>query len=203
MSQQSPPINKNRRRFLINSTTVIGAIGGSFVLVPFVSSMLPSARARSQGSPVIVDISRLAYDSQITVEWRGQPVWILRRSKDILDRLKQQSLITRLRDPESEVISQQPDYARNEFRARKSEYLVVIGICTHLGCVPTFRPEIAPPDLGEFWPGGYFCPCHGSRFDFAGRVFKNVPAPTNLVIPPHHYISDTIIKIGTELMKKT
>jgi len=202
MSQQQQNIDKKRRRFLINATTVVGAIGGVMVGIPFVSSFLPSARARSAGAPVIVDFSKLEFGSQITVEWRGQPVWILRRNKEILDRLRQDSLVTRLRDPESKVSTQQPDYAQNEFRSTKEEYLVVIGICTHLGCVPTFRPDIAPQDLGKEWPGGYFCPCHGSRFDFAGRVFKGVPAPTNLVIPPHHYLSETIVEIGVDPSKQ-
>lgn len=203
MSKQLKNIDQKRRRFLINATTVVGAIGGIMVGVPFVSSMLPSARARSSGAPVEVDISKLSYGSQITVEWRGQPVWVLRRNREILDRLQQQSLITRLRDPESRVLTQQPGYAKNEFRSTNEEYLVVIGICTHLGCVPTFRPDLAPVDLGKEWPGGYFCPCHGSKFDFAGRVFKGVPAPTNLVIPPYHYVSDTIIEIGVDPLTAT
>ncbi len=193
----SKPTDNKRRRFLIQTSTVIGVIGGSAVSVPFIASMLPSARARSAGAPVEVDISKLAYGAQITVEWRGKPVWVLRRNPEILERLVQPSLLTRLRDPDSEV-EQQPRYSTNKFRSVNPEYLVVVGICTHLGCVPTFRPELAPVDLGELWPGGYFCPCHGSRFDLAGRVFKGVPAPTNLVIPPHEYLTDTIIKIGSD-----
>ncbi len=204
MSSVENKADTKRRRFLIQSTTVIGAIGGSIVGVPFLSSMLPSARARSSGAPVEVDISKLKFGGQITVEWRGKPVWVLRRSKAVLKGLTQESLLTRLRDPSS-TVEQQPVSSKNEYRSLKSEYLVVVGICTHLGCVPTFRPELAPVDLGEQWPGGYFCPCHGSRFDLAGRVFKGVPAPTNLVIPPYHYISDTIIEIGVgvESMKQT
>jgi ubiquinol-cytochrome c reductase iron-sulfur subunit len=162
--------------------------------------MSPSARARSAGAPVEVDISKLAMNQQITVEWRGQPVWILRRSDDVIKRLEQQTLIQQLRDSTS-TRNQQPEYAKNNYRAIKPEYLVVIGICTHLGCVPTFRPELAPSDLGPLWSGGYFCPCHGSKFDLAGRVFKGVPAPTNLVIPPYHFISDTIVMIGTSNLK--
>ncbi len=201
MSSTKNTIDNKRRRFLITSTTVVGAIGTGVISIPFIASMSPSARARSAGAPVIVDISKLAFNQQITVEWRGQPVWILRRSEDMIKRLKQKSLLDRLRDPNS-TVKQQPDYAKNEFRAIKSEYLVVVGICTHLGCVPTFRPELAPADLGVQWPGGYFCPCHGSKFDLAGRVFKGVPAPTNLVIPPYHFMSDTIIKIGESNMKQ-
>jgi ubiquinol-cytochrome c reductase iron-sulfur subunit len=197
MPYQSSSIDKKRRRFLIKTSTVIGAIGGTVLAIPFVSSMLPSARARSASAPVKVDISKLSYGSQITVEWRGQPVWILRRNTEMLERLKLKSLISRLRDPESKVKTQQPEYVKNSSRAIKLEYLVVIGICTHLGCVPIFRPKLAPINLGDVWSGGYFCPCHGSRFDLAGRVYKGVPAPTNLVIPPHYYISDTIIKIGS------
>ncbi|VAW90984.1 Ubiquinol-cytochrome C reductase iron-sulfur subunit [hydrothermal vent metagenome] len=193
-------IDKSRRRFLVKTSTVIGAVGSGIIAVPFIASMSPSARARSAGAPVEVDISRLAYNQQITIEWRGKPVWVLRRNKDMLKRLEQQTLLQQLRDPDSQK-NQQPIYAKNNYRAINSEYLVVIGICTHLGCVPTFRPELAPKDLGALWPGGYFCPCHGSKFDLAGRVFKGVPAPTNLVIPPYHFMSDTVIKIGEDKMK--
>jgi len=130
--------------------------------------------------------------------WRGKPIWVLRRTQQNLEDLSTSSLLEHLRDPDSEVKTQQPEYTRNAFRSIKPEYLVVIAICTHLGCVPTYRPERAPEDLGPDWVGGYYCPCHGSRFDLAGRVYKNVPAPTNLVIPPHHYLSDTKVIIGED-----
>lgn len=189
-------IDKKRRRFLVYTSSVIGAIGGTVAAVPFISSMLPSARARAAGAPVTVDISKMEYGSQITVEWRGKPVWILRRNQQVLERLQLKSLLSELSDAESNTLSQQPNHSKNVFRSIKAEYLVVIGICTHLGCVPTFRPELAPQDLGKKWLGGYFCPCHGSRFDLAGRVFKGVPAPTNLEVPPHHFMNDSIIEIG-------
>jgi len=202
MSQQPKDINKNRRRFLIDTSIFVGAIGGAVVTASYTSSFSSGKPARTSGAAVKVDISKLEFGSQITVEWRSQPVWILRRNQEILDRLKQDSLVTLLLDPESRVNTQQPDYANNDFRSSKEEYLVVIGICTHVGCVPTFRPELAPVDLGKDWPGGYFCPCHGSRYDFAGRVYKGVPAPNNLVIPPYHYVSETIIEIGIDPLKQ-
>jgi len=197
-SNTSNITDRKRRRFLVAATSVVGSIGLAAVSVPFVASMQPSAKARSAGAPVTVDFSKLEPGAQITVKWRGKPVWILRRTPAMLERLEQKTLLERLRDPNSDVRSQQPEYARNPYRAIKAEYLVVIGICTHLGCVPTFRPEIAPADLGPKWPGGYFCPCHGSRFDFAGRVYKGVPAPTNLVVPPHHYLAEAVVEIGVD-----
>ncbi len=189
-------IDRKRRRLLVAAATVAGGVGVVAATVPFVLSMNPSAKARAEGAPVSVDIAKLEAGQQLAVKWRGKPVWVLRRTPQMLERLRSESLREQLRDPDSEVESQQPVYAKNEFRAIKPEYLVVIGICTHLGCVPTFRPDVAPADLGPDWPGGYFCPCHGSRFDLAGRVFKGVPAPTNLVIPPHHWVSDTQVMVG-------
>ena len=188
--------NDGRRRFLTAAVTVVGVGGLAAVAIPFIRSMNPSARARAAGAPVVVDISKIEPGMQVTVEWRGQPVWVLRRTPQMLARLHQPALRERLRDPDSEVASQQPAYAANEFRAIKDECFVVIAICTHLGCVPTFRPELAPEDLGPDWPGGYFCPCHGSKFDFAGRVYKNVPAPTNLVVPPYRWLSESVVEIG-------
>ena len=168
--------------------------------IPFIRSMNPSARAQAAGAPVQVDITKIAPGMQVTVEWRRQPVWILRRTPQMLERLQQPEVRRRLRDPDAKVASQQPDYidVDNGLRAIKPEYFVVIGICTHLGCVPSFRPEVGAPDLDEDWPGGYFCPCHGSKFDFAGRVFRNLPAPTNLVVPPHRYLSETVVEIGVD-----
>lgn len=199
MSKQSKAdLNINRRRFLVTVGTVIGGAGIATAAIPFISSMNPSARAYSAGAAIDVDISKLEPGQQIAVEWRSKPVWILRRSQQILADLRSDELRQRLRDPDSMVVTQQPDYAQNDYRSIQEEFLVVIGICTHLGCVPTFRPERAPIDLGADWVGGYFCPCHGSRFDFAGRVLKNVPAPTNLVIPPYHFLSATRVRVGED-----
>ncbi|MBT8421534.1 MAG: ubiquinol-cytochrome c reductase iron-sulfur subunit [Gammaproteobacteria bacterium] len=187
-----------RRRFLVSATTVIGAIGMAALAVPFISSMNPSAKARSAGAPVRVDVSKLEPGQQITVEWRGKPVWILRRTAAMLADLESATFRERLRDPDSLVTNQQPDYAKNIYRSIEAEYLVVIAICTHLGCVPSFRPDRAPIDLGADWNGGYFCPCHGSKFDFSGRVYKAVPAPTNLVIPAYRFLSGTEILVGED-----
>jgi len=165
------------------------------VAVPLVMSMLPSARARAASAPVEVDISKLEPGMLLTVEWRGKPVWVVNRSKEMLDLLPKHD--AQLADPKSEM-PQQPDYTTNPTRSIKPEYLVLVGICTHLGCSPTFRKDVGAADLGADWPGGFFCPCHGSRFDLAGRVFKGVPAPTNLVVPPHHYLSETLLLVGVD-----
>lgn len=188
-------VNTSRRRFLITATSVVGAVGAGFVAVPFVSSMEPSARTQAAGAPVEADFSKLELGSMITVAWRGKPVWILRRTKQNLADLK--TLDSQLRDPNS-LVDHQPPYCKNEYRSRKPEYFIVVGICTHLGCSPTYRPDIAPPDLGPKWKGGYFCPCHGSRYDLAGRVYKGVPAPTNLVVPRYMYLADTRVTIGND-----
>ncbi len=186
-----------RRRFLLITTTGIGLVGTGFAAVPFVLSMTPSARARAAGAPVEVDISKLEPGQLLTVEWRGKPVWILRRTPQMLKSLA--ALKDKLADPDSVVAEQQPPYARNEYRSIKPEYLVLIGICTHLGCSPDKKLEAGPAaGLGPDWPGGFFCPCHGSMFDLAGRVWKNVPAPTNLAVPPHTYLSATRILIGVD-----
>jgi len=188
-------VDKDKRRFLIAGTSVVGAVGAGFVAVPFAASWMPSERAKTAGAPVQVDISKLQKGQKVTVEWRGKPVWVVRRSKQMMDDLP--ALDEQLRDPQSEN-EQQPEYARNELRSRKPEISVLVGICTHLGCSPTFRPEVAPADLGAGWKGGYFCPCHGSKFDLAGRVYQGVPAPLNLVVPPHYYVSDRTILIGED-----
>jgi len=187
--------NSGRRRFLTAATTVVGAVGVGFVLVPFVSSMQPSAKARAAGAPVRADISRLEPGQMIRVKWRGKPVWLVRRTDKMLEVLP--TLDSQLRDPES-LESEQPAYAQNEFRSIKPEVLITVGICTHLGCSPTYRPDAGAADLGADWEGGFFCPCHGSKFDLAGRVYKSVPAPTNLVIPPHRYLSETELVIGED-----
>ena len=187
--------NSGRRRFLTAATTVVGAVGVGFVLVPFVSSMQPSAKARAAGAPVRADISRLEPGQMIRVKWRGKPVWLVRRTDKMLETLP--TLVSQLRDPES-LESEQPAYAQNEFRSIKPEVLITVGICTHLGCSPTYRPDAGAADLGADWEGGFFCPCHGSKFDLAGRVYKSVPAPLNLVIPPHRYLSETELVIGDD-----
>lgn len=189
-------VDIGRRRFLTGATTVVGAVGAGFVAVPFVVSFQPSERAKAIGAPVEQDISKLEPGGRLTVKWRGKPVWVVRRTDEQLESLDE--VEEKLRDPESRVESQQPSYAQNEHRAIKPEYLVVVGLCTHLGCSPTYRPDVAPNDLGANWKGGFFCPCHGSRFDMAGRVYTGVPAPTNLVVPPYKYLSDSRIIIGVD-----
>lgn len=188
-------VDKSRRRFLTGAATVVGGAGLVAAAVPFLSSFKPSAKAQAAGAPVEVDIGKLAPGQMLTVEWRGKPVWVVRRTTEALENLP--TLDGELRDPQS-ALEQQPDYCRNEHRSIKPEYMVMVGICTHLGCAPTYRPEIAPADLGPEWKGGFFCPCHGSRFDLAGRVYQGVPAPTNLEVPPHRYLSDSRILIGAE-----
>ncbi len=190
-------VDNGKRRFLtIAATTGVAAVGAGFAAVPFIASWNPSARAKAAGAPVEADFSKLQSGQMMRVEWRGKPVWIIRRTEQNLKDLP--TLNDNLRDPASTIESQQPAYAKNAVRSIKPEYAILVGICTHLGCSPTYRPDIAPEDLGESWRGGFFCPCHGSRFDLAGRVFKNVPAPKNLVVPPHMYLSETHIIVGVD-----
>jgi ubiquinol-cytochrome c reductase iron-sulfur subunit len=189
-------VDQPRRRFLITATTVVAAVGVAAVSVPFIESWLPSEATKVAGSPIQFDLSKLEPGRQVTLEWRSQPIFVLRRTPEILQRLGQQPHLQKLRDPDSKVDTQQPDYAANPFRSIRDEFFIVIGICTHLGCIPTFRPDIAPEDLGAEWDGGYFCPCHSSKYDLAGKVYKGVPAPTNLVVPPYRYLTDTLIEIG-------
>lgn len=188
----------SRRKLLAAATAIAGGAGIAAASIPFIASMMPSERARAAGAPVDANFAKLDPGQQLTVEWRGKPVWILRRSEAMLKTLEDPGHRDNLADPDSKVRSQQPAYAHNAFRSVKPEYLVLVPVCTHLGCVPTFRPDVAPRDLGPGWPGGYFCPCHGSKFDFAGRVYRNVPAPTNLVIPPHRYLGATTVRIGED-----
>ena len=183
-----------RRRFLTAATSVVGGAGLVAVAWPFVSSMQPSAQARAAGAPVEMSIAKIEPGMLMRQAWRGKPIWVVRRSEQMLKNLSK--LDSQLRDPHSTVTSQQPAFAQNEYRSMKPEYLVLIGICTHLGCSPTFRPEIAPPDLGPKWLGGFFCPCHGSRYDLAGRVYNNMPAPLNLEVPPYKYLNNTRILVG-------
>lgn len=185
----------SRRHFLTIATGVVGGIGAAFVAVPFVASFQPSARAQAMGGPVKVDISKLDDGAMVRVVWRGRPVWVLRRSPVMLERLAGQTVS--LRDPESQE-SEQPDYTRNAHRSIKPEILVVVGTCTHLGCAPIERFDVGAADLGADWSGGFFCPCHGSKFDLAGRVFAGVPAPTNLAVPPHRFVGDNVVLIGDD-----
>lgn len=184
-----------KRRFLTATTSVIGAVGVVGVAVPFIASWQPSTKAKAAGAPVEADISKLGPGELLRVKWRGKPVWILRRTEKNLEDLK--TLDPKLADSASDM-PQQPDYARNPHRSRKPEIWVAVGICTHLGCSPTFRPEVAPEDLGPAWVGGFYCACHGSRFDLAGRVYSGVPAPTNLVIPPYQFLDDNTVLVGDD-----
>ena len=192
-------VDKSKRRFLTSALSVVGAVGTGYLAVPFLSQMQPSAKAMAAGAPVEVDLSKMETGQLIRVAWRGKPVWILNRTSDVLETLA--TLDDQLADPSSNE-SKQPESSKNAYRSIKPEIFVAIGLCTHLGCSPTFRPEVAPPDLGERWKGGFFCPCHGSWFDLAGRVYRGVPAPTNLEIPPYRYITDQLIIVGEESEEK-
>ena len=186
-------VNAGRRRFLVAATSVVGAAGAVGAAVPFVGSWFPSAKAKAAGAPVKVNISKVEPGQQIVAEWRGQPVFVLNRSEEMLGNLEK--VVPLLADPDSKD-SVQPAYVNPQQRSIKPELLVLVGLCTHLGCSPTFRPEVAPADLGPEWEGGYFCPCHGSRYDLSGRVYKGQPAPLNLPVPDYTYESNDVIIIG-------
>jgi ubiquinol-cytochrome c reductase iron-sulfur subunit len=189
-------VDREKRRFLVGATGVIGGIGAVAATVPFVMSMWPSERAKAAGAPVEVDISKLELGQKIDVEWRGKVVWLIRRTPEMLASLPK--LDAKLADPNSNA-PQQPPYCKNVPRSIDSgPVFVAVGICTHLGCSPTYRKEIAPADLGADWLGGFFCPCHQSKFDLAGRVFRGMPAPLNLVVPPHKYLTPTQVLVGEE-----
>lgn len=189
-------VNKSRRRFLTATTAVVGGVGAVFAAYPFLASWRPSARAQAAGAPVEADISQLEPGQLINVEWRGRPVWVFRRTERAVEMLGE--IENLLLDPES-TAPQQPEYAQNPTRSIRPDLMVMIGICTHLGCSPLYRPEPGAADMGgPGAPAGFFCPCHGSRFDLAGRVFRNVPAPINMEVPPHHYIDDNNILIGED-----
>jgi len=185
-------VDEKKRRFLVGATALVGGAAGVALAVPLAGSFFPSARAKAAGAPVEVDMSKIEPGMQLTVEWRGAPVWVLHRTQEMLERLTKSDAL--LADPQSNI-SKQPDYAKNPHRSRDSRYLVVKGVCTHLGCSPTLRKEIAAADLGADWPGGYFCPCHQSKFDLSARVYKGMPAPTNLVVPPYT-ITGMMLVIG-------
>ena len=191
----SDEASASRRRFLTVATSVTGVIGLAFTAAPFIASFRPSTRAQALGVPVSVDISKLDEGAMVRVIWRGQPVWVLRRSKAMLERLASEK--SSLKDPDSDE-STQPVYAKNATRALRADFLVVIGNCTHLGCAPLERFEVAPADLGPDWVGGFFCPCHGSRFDLAARVMAGSPAPTNLAIPPYRFVGNELIIVGED-----
>jgi ubiquinol-cytochrome c reductase iron-sulfur subunit len=191
----SEEVDQSRRHFLGVATGVTAGVGAVFAAVPFVAYWKPSARAQALGAPVEVDISKLDPGAMVKVEWRGKPVWVLHRTPTMIDSIN--ANVDELRDPDSEQ-PQQPDYARNEYRSIRPEILIMVGSCTHLGCAPIERFDVAPSDLGPSWKGGFYCPCHGSKFDLSGRVFAGVPAPLNLLVPPHRYIDDSVILIGSD-----
>ena len=190
------PENLGRRRFLTATTSVVGAVGAGYLAVPFIKSWNPSARAKLAGAPVTQDISALAEGQQLTLKWRGQPVYVAKRSQAMLATLKQVDPL--LLDPNSDNTDQQPAYAKNEWRSIKPEILVLVAVCTHLGCAPEFVPELKPQPFDPNWKGGYFCPCHKSRYDLAGRVFQGMPAPANLPVPPYHFENDSTLVIGVD-----
>jgi ubiquinol-cytochrome c reductase iron-sulfur subunit len=191
-----PDVDEKKRRLLIVATGAAGAVAGVGVAAPFLASWFPSAKALAAGAPVEFDISKLESGQQVTIEWRGKPVWILRRTPEMVQKLSGHDPV--LVDPESKG-SNQPPYVKGPGRSIKPEIFVVEGVCTHLGCSPTLKREIgAASDMGAEWPGGYYCPCHNSRFDLAARVFKGSPAPTNLTVPPHRYASETVVVIGED-----
>jgi ubiquinol-cytochrome c reductase iron-sulfur subunit len=188
-------VNAGRRQFLTAATVATGAVGAAFAIAPFLASWRPSARAKALGAPVEVDVAKLEPGSMVKVEWRGKAIFVVHRTPQMLAQLE--GMTPQLRDPDSDS-SEQPEYAKNVDRAIKPEYLVLVGVCTHLGCAPLERFTPGDVTVSADWPGGFFCPCHGSKFDLSGRVFKDVPAPTNLAVPPYQYVSDTRILIGAD-----
>ena len=191
-------VDKTRRNLVV-ATSVAGGAAAVGAAIPFVASMTPSERARAAGAPVEAEIATMQPGELRIFEWRGKPVWVIRRSKEMLDSLK--AVVPNLTDPESKA-SEQPDYAKNEFRALKPEFMVMEGVCTHLGCSPQAKPAEAKAEMGGDWVGGFYCPCHGSKFDYAGRVFRGAPAPTNLKVPPYTFVSDAQLLIGEDKDKK-
>lgn len=188
-------IDRKRRRLLVGGAAAVGGVGAAALALPMIASMSPSARAKAAGAPVEASVGKMSPGQLVTVEWRGKPVWVVNRTEKALALLTEGT--EKLADPES-AVEMQPSYVDPTTRAIKAETFVVVGICTHLGCSPSYRPEIAAPDLGSDWDGGFFCPCHGSKFDMAGRVYKGVPAPYNLEVPPHRYSSDSSIVVGED-----
>jgi ubiquinol-cytochrome c reductase iron-sulfur subunit len=195
MVQPKSPPNPGRRKFLINATTVVGAGAIAGAAVPFLGSWNPSAKAEAAGAPAKADISKLTPGEMIIVEWRGMPIYVVRHSEESLALINKN--LSRLSDPDS-LNDQQPEYAKNNLRARKKGISVLSAVCTHLGCAPKFYPQLGTTEFDSNWQGGFFCPCHGSKFDLAGRVYAGVPAPDNLPVPPHYYESETILVIGED-----
>ncbi len=192
----SEGVSNSRRRFLTGTVSVVGGLGAIGAAVPFIKMWQPSERAKAAGAPVEIAIDKLEPGQLLKAEWRGRPVWIVHRTPAMLEQLPQ--LREQLRDPDSDRTEQQPSYARNEFRSIRPEYLVLLGVCTHLGCAPQYFPEMTAQPFDAQWQGGFFCPCHSSRFDMAGRVYQGVPAPVNLEVPPHSYVDDARVLIGVE-----
>ena len=194
-------VDERRRRLLLVATSAAGAVAAAGVAAPFIASWFPSARALAAGAPVQIPVDKLELGQQVTVEWRGKPVWVLKRTPEMLKKIEENAHADFLSDPDCKV-PQQPDYVKPPYRSIKPEILVAVGVCTHLGCSPTLKKEIgAASDMGADWPGGYYCPCHNSRFDLAARVFKGSPAPINLQIPPHRYESDALLVVGEDAKK--
>ena len=197
MSEQTK-VDKSRRNLVV-ATSVVGGAAGVAAAVPFVASMLPSERAKAAGAPVEVDLSKIAPGELSVIEWRGKPVWVIKRTKEMLESLK--AVTPKLTDPASKS-SEQPKYAENEYRAQKPEIMVMEGVCTHLGCSPQLKGVDAKAEMGGDWVGGFYCPCHGSKFDLAGRVFRGAPAPVNLKVPPYTFVSENTLVIGEDQEKK-
>jgi ubiquinol-cytochrome c reductase iron-sulfur subunit len=197
MSEADGGVDKGRRHFLVVATTVTGVAGAALTAIPFLASWKPSARAQALGAPVEADISKLEAGAMIKVNWRGQAIFIVNRTPDMRAKLDSAELAAQLRDPESKE-SEQPPYAKNSARALNPEYLVLVGVCTHLGCAPMSRFQAGDAELGADWPGGFYCPCHGSKFDLSSRVFKDVPAPLNLKVPPYRFINEGLVQIGVD-----
>jgi len=191
-------VDASRRKFLITATSIMGGVGLGLASIPFLSSWAPNAKVEALGAPVEVDVSKLALGAKLTVKWRGKPVWVVHRTPEMLKALQQPDYT--LRDPDSKV-DQQPAYAQNYYRSINPAFLVLVGICTHLGCSPLYRPEAG--SVSPNWPGGFYCPCHGSKFDMAGRVFTGVPAPINLEVPPYGFRKETILVIGEHKQSTT
>jgi ubiquinol-cytochrome c reductase iron-sulfur subunit len=197
MSSEADKFDGGRRHFLLAATTVTGLAGAGLTAVPFLASWRPSARAQALGAPVEQNISKLDPGALMKVNWRGQAIFIVRRTPEMLAQLDKPEVTGLLRDPNSDE-SEQPKYAKNDVRALKPEFLVLIGVCTHLGCAPLNRFQPQDAELGADWPGGFYCPCHGSKFDLAGRVFKDVPAPLNLKVPPYRFVNESVVQIGVD-----